>query len=181
MDFSLLFSSRRLRGLAPPKFPQTRTNGPASALHSTIQQEQIYQWTVNCSFSLFCTHHCFAWSHPQRCKQFCCTFFLAIRRYFKREPSNVSKPERDPNFKEFINKNDLDGSTALHLAVQTGRKEVSQVLIQYGADVNCQNKSLQTPVYLAAVGGHQDVLRMLISQGGDVNAKDSQEKTALHR
>ena len=117
----------------------------------------------------------------QRGNQFCCTFFLAIRRYFKREPSNVSKPERDPNFKEFINKNDLDGSTALHLAVQTGRKEVSQVLIQYGADVNCQNKSLQTPVYLAAVGGHQDVLRMLISQGGDVNAKDSQEKTALHR
>lgn len=85
------------------------------------------------------------------------------------------------NFKQFINKCDLDGSTALHLAVQRGSKEVSQVLIQYGADVNCQNKSLQTPVYLAAVGGHQDVLKMLISQGGDVDAIDSQQKTALHR
>jgi len=75
----------------------------------------------------------------------------------------------------------LDGSTALHLAVQTGSKEVSQVLIQYGADMNCQNKSLQKPIYLAAVGGHQEVLKMLISQGGDVNAKDSLQKTAMHR
>ena len=58
---------------------------------------------------------------------------------------------------------------------------MSQVLIQCGADVNCQNKSLQTPIYLAAVGGHQDVLKMLISQGGDINARDSQQKTALHR
>lgn len=85
------------------------------------------------------------------------------------------------DFKQFINKCDLDGSTALHLAVQTGSKDVSQVLIQYGADVNCQNKSLQTPVYLAAVGGHQDVLKMLILQGGDMNASDSQQRTALHR
>lgn len=87
----------------------------------------------------------------------------------------------NPGFKEFVNKCDLDGSTALHLAVQTGSKEVSQVLIQYGADMNCQNKSLQTPLYLAAVGGHQDVLKMLISQGADVNARDSQQKSALHR
>lgn len=106
---------------------------------------------------------------------------LAIRRYFKREPSAVPKPESNPKFKDFINKGDLDGSTALHLAVQTGRKEVSLVLIQYGAEVNSTNKSLQTPVYLAAVGGHQDVLKMLISQGGDVNTRDSQQKTALHR
>ena len=179
MDFSLLFSSRRLRGLAPPKCSRTRTNGPSSGLHSTIQQEQMGPVNNELQFPTFL--YLTVSLSPQRGNQFCCTFFLAIRRYFKREPSNVSKPERDPNFKEFINKNDLDGSTALHLAVQTGRKEVSQVLIQYGADVNCQNKSLQTPVYLAAVGGHQDVLRMLISQGGDVNAKDSQEKTALHR
>ena len=106
---------------------------------------------------------------------------IGIRHYFKKEPSTVAKPEMNANFKQFINKCDLDGSTALHLAVQRGSKEVSQVLIQYGADVNCQNKSLQTPVYLAAVGGHQDVLKMLISQGGDVDAIDSQQKTALHR
>ena len=109
------------------------------------------------------------------------SLLLAIRRYFKREPSAVAKPESNPKFKDFINKNDLDGSTALHLAVQTGRKEVSLVLIQYGADVNCTNKNLQTPLFLAAVGGHQDVLKMLISQGGDVNARDRQQKTALHR
>ena len=107
--------------------------------------------------------------------------FLAIRHYFKKEPSTVATPESKPDFKQFINQCDLDGSTALHLAVQTGCKEVALVLIQYGADVNCQNKSLQTPVYLAAVGGHQEVLKMLISQGGNVNAKDSQQKTALHR
>ena len=106
---------------------------------------------------------------------------VAIRYYFKKEPSTVSKPESSPDFKQFINRCDLDGSTALHLAVQTGSKEVSQVLIQYGADVNCQNKSLQTPIYLAAVGGHQDVLKMLISKGGNVNATDSQQKSALHR
>ena len=106
---------------------------------------------------------------------------IAIRYYFKKEPSAVSKPESSPDFKQFINRCDLDGSTALHLAVQTGSKEVSQVLIQYGADVNCQNKTLQTPIYLAAVGGHQEVLKMLILQGGNVNAIDSLQKTALHR
>lgn len=104
----------------------------------------------------------------------------AIRLYFKREASTVPKPEANPNFKDFINREDLDGSTALHLAVQTGRKEVSQVLIQYGADVNSKNKNLQTPIYLSAVGGHQDVLKMLILQGGDVNARERQQKTALH-
>lgn len=93
----------------------------------------------------------------------------------------MAKPESTPKFKDFINKSDLDGSTALHLAVQTGRKEVSLVLIQYGADVNSTNKNLQTPVFLAAVGGHQDVLKVLISQEGDVNARDRQQKTALHR
>ncbi|KAJ7385775.1 hypothetical protein OS493_013809 [Desmophyllum pertusum] len=68
----------------------------------------------------------------------------AIRHYFKKEPSTVATPESKPDFKQFINQCDLDGSTALHLAVQTGCKEVALVLIQYGADVNCQNKSLQT-------------------------------------
>ena len=106
---------------------------------------------------------------------------IAIRYYFKKEPSTVSKPESSPDLKQFINRCDLDGSTALHLAVQTGSKEVSQVLIEYGADVNCQNKSLQTPIYLAAVGGHQEVLKMLISKGGNVNETDSQQKSALHR
>lgn len=181
MDFSLLFSSRWLRGLAPPKF--SPNSHKWACQWATFNRTARTNIPVNSELQ-FLTFLCFnitVFISPQRCNQFCCTCFLAIRRYFKREPSNVTKPELDPNFKEFINKNDLDGSTALHLAVQTGRKEVSQVLIQYGADVNCQNKSLQTPVYLAAVGGHQDVLRMLISQGGDVNAKDSQERTALHR
>jgi len=104
----------------------------------------------------------------------------AIRLYFKREPSDVTKPEANPKFRDFINKEDLDGSSALHLAVQTGSKEVSQVLIQYGADVNSKNKNHQTPVYLSAVGGHEDVLRMLIYQGGDINARESQQKTPLH-
>lgn len=93
----------------------------------------------------------------------------------------MPKPEANPNFRDFINREDLDGSTALHLAVQTGRKEVSQVLIQYGADVNSKNKNHQTPVYLSAVGGHQDVLKMLICHGGDINARESQQKTPLHR
>lgn len=108
-------------------------------------------------------------------------FFPAIRLYFKREPSDVTKPEANPKFRDFINKEDLDGSSALHLAVQTGRKEVSQVLIQYGADINSKNKNHQTPVYLSAVGGHEGVLRMLIYQGGDINARESQQKTPLHR
>ena len=71
--------------------------------------------------------------------------------------------------------------TPLHVAIQTRDLQVTQALLQHGAEVNAKKKNLQTPVHLAALCGNPDILRALLHGGGQVNTKDDRQKTPLHR
>ena len=77
----------------------------------------------------------------------------------------------DVNAKAFIT-----GSTPLHIAAT---KEVVELLIAKGADVNAKDKYDMTPLHPAAGRGHKEVVELLIAKGADVNAKDEDGDTPL--
>jgi len=70
--------------------------------------------------------------------------------------------------------------TPLHGAAMFGRKEIAELLIAKGADVNAKNYGEWTPLHLAAGEGHKEVAELLIASGVDVNAKADGELTPLH-
>ncbi len=77
-------------------------------------------------------------------------------------------------------KND-DGWTPLHKAAYEGYREIVELLIAKGADVNAKNKRGMTPLHLAAEYGRNQVVELLIAKGTDVNAEDEDGETPLNR
>jgi len=76
------------------------------------------------------------------------------------------------------------GWTPLHLSVQNGKKEVSELLISEGADVNAANDNGnlglgRTPLHFAALDGPNEIIELLIAKGADVNQKDVNGETPL--
>uniref|UniRef100_A0A3B4ZYY5 Poly [ADP-ribose] polymerase n=1 Tax=Stegastes partitus TaxID=144197 RepID=A0A3B4ZYY5_9TELE len=74
--------------------------------------------------------------------------------------------------------------TALHCASASPypkRKQVCELLLRKGADVNEKSKDLLTPLHLASERAHNDVIEVLVKHEAKVNAVDHLGQTALHR
>jgi len=72
------------------------------------------------------------------------------------------------------------GFTPLHYAAWNGHKEVAELLIAKGADVNAKVAIWgRTPLHFAAWNGHKEVAELLIENGAEVNAKDNYGRTPL--
>ena len=70
--------------------------------------------------------------------------------------------------------------TPLHLAATFGHKEIAELLIDKGVDVNAVGGLLGwTPLHWAAREGRKEVAELLIAKGADVNAKDEDGKKPL--
>ncbi len=69
------------------------------------------------------------------------------------------------------------GGRPLHIAAT---KEIAELLISKGADVNAKNENGQTPLFDAAVAGHKEIVELLIANGANVNAKNDYGTTPLH-
>jgi ankyrin repeat protein len=79
-----------------------------------------------------------------------------------------------------VNAKGVAGWTALHHAAYDGHKEVVELLIANGADVNVRSRERgSTPLHHAALLGHNQVIELLIAKGADVNAKDDNGDTPL--
>ena len=76
-------------------------------------------------------------------------------------------------------KDDGGGWTPLLNAVRGGHKEIAELLLANGADVNAKI-SLGTPLHKAVTGGHKDIAELLIANGADVNAKTNAGMTPLN-
>ena len=71
-----------------------------------------------------------------------------------------------------VNAGGVFGKTPLHLAALKDHKEIAELLIANGADVNAkQAVEGETPLHLAAMGGHKEIVELFITNGADLNAK----------
>ena len=71
----------------------------------------------------------------------------------------------DPNTK------DETFTTPLLYAAQNGDREIVELLIQSGADINCHNEPYRiTPLMVAAAQNQIEVVKILIAAGADINA-----------
>ena len=73
-----------------------------------------------------------------------------------------------------------NGNTLLQLAAVKGSKDIAELLLLKGADVNAKNNDSQTPLHFAAAKGETQLVKLLISKGAELNAKDSYGFTPLH-
>uniref|UniRef100_A0A672PX48 Poly [ADP-ribose] polymerase n=1 Tax=Sinocyclocheilus grahami TaxID=75366 RepID=A0A672PX48_SINGR len=85
---------------------------------------------------------------------------------------------------ETINfKHPLTQETALH-CVSTSpypkRKQICELLLRKGANVNEKNKDFLTPLRLAAEKSHNDIIEVLVKHEAKVDAVDNLGQTALH-
>lgn len=71
------------------------------------------------------------------------------------------------------------GETPLHLAAQTGHKDVVELLLAYKADANARSLRGWTPLHFAAANGHRDVVALLLAKNADVNARTDRGETPL--
>ena len=76
-----------------------------------------------------------------------------------------------------IHVRDDNGCTLLHLA-QT--KEIAELLINEGANINANGPSKSSPLSSAASDGNKEVAEFLIRQGANVNSIDILGATPLH-
>lgn len=67
----------------------------------------------------------------------------------------------------------------LMIAVGQDEKDIVELLIANGADVNAKNNDNQTSLMLAVFKENIAIVKLLIDKGADVNAKDSYGKTVL--
>ncbi len=70
------------------------------------------------------------------------------------------------------------GTTPLDRAVVAGFKDIVELLIAKGADVNAKDNWDWTPLH-SAVYGHKEIVELLIAKGADVNAGDGAGRTPL--
>ena len=71
------------------------------------------------------------------------------------------------------------GGTPLHYAAHAGHKEIAELLIANGADINAKDMNGMTPLHRATYLGYKEIAELLIAKGADVNVKDDNGKTPL--
>ena len=64
-------------------------------------------------------------------------------------------------------------------AVAYGHKEIAEILIAEGADVNRKCEDFMTQLHVLVDGGQKEMIELLISSGADVNARDIRGRTPL--
>lgn len=69
---------------------------------------------------------------------------------------------------QLVNKEN-DSRTPLHIAAMQGKKEIAELIIKKGADVNIKDKNGITPLMYASVpGNNQDIVDLLLSNGAEI-------------
>lgn len=79
-----------------------------------------------------------------------------------------------------INKQDLDGNTALHRAASSGNADQIVALVDSGADVNIKNRLGNTPLHMAAATNNTDISELLLISNADVKAENYEKNSPLH-
>lgn len=87
----------------------------------------------------------------------------------------VADKHADPNSTEIVLVYPL-----LQLATSHNQKELVEMLLAYGADVNSGGRKGFTALHVAALTGNVEIGKMLIEKGADVNMKTKDGATPLY-
>jgi len=79
-----------------------------------------------------------------------------------------------------LNSSDRNGYTALHNAVQHGRKDVVVLLVGKGADIQARTHLGESPLDVAATYDNAEAAEVLLAHGADPNVAGGGGCTALH-
>ena len=72
------------------------------------------------------------------------------------------------------------GWTPLHSAARQGHREIVELLITNGTDVNSRDSTGKSSLHDAALEGHKEIVELLIIKGADLNAESGYYGTPLH-
>ncbi|XP_011495806.1 PREDICTED: ankyrin-3-like [Ceratosolen solmsi marchali] len=68
----------------------------------------------------------------------------------------------------------------LHVAAANGRRDIVELLLDYGAHVNAEIEGEYTPLVIAIILKQYEIARILIHEGANVNARSKNSKTPMH-
>jgi ankyrin repeat protein len=81
---------------------------------------------------------------------------------------------------DLVTQKDDKDNTPLHTAARKGNREIAELLITKGADLNAQNSYGYTPLHIAALGGEKEIVALLLAAGADVTARDRFNRTCMN-
>ncbi|XP_008215123.2 putative ankyrin repeat protein RF_0381 [Nasonia vitripennis] len=103
--------------------------------------------------------------------------FVTDTEHQKYVNSIQGKEELDDHDLEF---NITKTTTALHLASRNKSKQIAELLLQHGAEINSEMEGGETPLIIAVIFMKQEIVELLVQCGADVNASTAWGKSALH-
>ncbi len=86
----------------------------------------------------------------------------------------IDRPINQSNTREysaFINKPNSLGRTALSIAACQNFREIAEILVKNGADLNYESDDEQRPIHFAAFLGHPGIIEILLQAGVSVNSR----------
>ncbi|XP_045483729.1 poly [ADP-ribose] polymerase tankyrase [Harmonia axyridis] len=98
--------------------------------------------------------------------------------------ADVAKVKKYLTPETILFKHPYTGDTPVHAVVSSlypKRKQVLELLIRKGAQLNEKNKDFLTPLHIAADNSYYELIDLILRNGGKVNALDRSGQTALHR
>jgi ankyrin repeat protein len=101
--------------------------------------------------------------------------FEAIRQNKIKKVNQILKKNPDVNMKD----TEDDGDTPLIVSAEDGLKNITELFIQRGAEIDKTNNFGETPLMKAAYKGKKDIVDLLIKNGANVNIKDDEGNTPL--
>ncbi len=60
-----------------------------------------------------------------------------------------------------------------------GSRDIADLLIKFGANVNCKDKENKTPLMMAVINGNQPLVETLVNHGADIFYKNDYGKSVL--
>lgn len=105
---------------------------------------------------------------------------LAMYKGYEEVAKKILKLVPADKKKDYVNaKNSSYNATALFYAIQSNNKEMVELLLNAGADINEKTRFDNTPLMMAAEDGYKGIVKLLLQEGADISIKNEHGNTAL--